>query len=120
MELDEAFSKASKQGGLQSSYSRFLLPASRMNLNDSKPLVGKEAIVSHAAALNRRVELHPLGAALSNHGDLGYTYGTFTTRNLGAPVTLTRGHYVRVWKRDTDGDWKIVAENLNTEMMKSL
>jgi ketosteroid isomerase-like protein len=41
-------------------------------------------------------------------GDLGYTWGTFTmTSNTDQTY---KGHYIRVWTRRADGQWRLAAD----------
>jgi len=49
---------------------------------------------------------------VSNSGDLAYETGTFllsTDAKSGHPTT-TKGKYVCVWKKQTDGKWKVVED----------
>jgi len=50
----------------------------------------------------------PLKAGASLSGDLGYTYGSFTLQH--EKKSPSSGYYLRVWKRQPAGDWKIAAE----------
>jgi ketosteroid isomerase-like protein len=54
----------------------------------------------------------PVYADLSASGDLGYTYGTFEFRSKdkdGKP-TVAHGKYTSIWKKQTDGSWKVVLD----------
>jgi uncharacterized protein (TIGR02246 family) len=49
--------------------------------------------------------------------DLGYTLGTYeltTNDAAGKPVTSV-GKYVTVWKKQDDGQWKVVADCFNPD-----
>jgi len=49
---------------------------------------------------------------VSNSGDLAYETGTFVLRTVdknGQPST-TNGKYVCVWKKQSDGKWKVIAD----------
>ena len=49
---------------------------------------------------------------VSSSGDLAYETGTFllsTVDKTGQPTT-TKGKYVCVWKKQTDGKWKVVED----------
>ena len=41
--------------------------------------------------------------------DFGYTYGRYELRYEGSPESQ-KGYYVRVWKRDEQGRWRIVLD----------
>ena len=50
-------------------------------------------------------------------GDLGYTRGTYESPMLGpnGEQLLERGKWVSIWKRQTDGQWRIVVDIFNTD-----
>jgi len=50
----------------------------------------------------------PIKAGVAKSGDLGYTYGSFKSKSRGDNL----GHYMRVWKKQPDSEWKIVADVL--------
>ena len=54
---------------------------------------------------------------LSSAGDLGYTRGTYESPMLGpdGQPLLERGKWVSVWKRQADGQWRIVVDIFNTD-----
>jgi ketosteroid isomerase-like protein len=52
-------------------------------------------------------------ADISRSGDLGYTYGMYDLKASGGDQKLEHGNYVRVWKRQTNGRWKVVIDILN-------
>lgn len=54
----------------------------------------------------------PIFADVAKSGELGYTYGTYTSRHTdqdGKKVTST-GKYVTIWKKQSDGTWKAVLD----------
>ncbi len=54
-------------------------------------------------------------ADVSASGDLGFTLGGYVqtaTDDQGQPTT-TRGKYVTVWRKQPDGQWKVVADIFN-------
>lgn len=58
----------------------------------------------------------PVKAEMSASGDLGYTYGNyvFTAKNKeGKPVT-SYGKYTSIWKKQKDGQWKVVVDMGNS------
>jgi ketosteroid isomerase-like protein len=59
----------------------------------------------------------PAFAAVSQGGDLAYTYGTYETTAPDAEGALgtTHGRYVTIWRKQTDGTWKVVFDMGNTE-----
>jgi ketosteroid isomerase-like protein len=85
------------------------------------PLVGRAAIEADgtpdgsAGATTAGLRRSSLAAAQARAADLGYSYGRFETRLAGATGTGTAaaepsGYYVRVWRRNASGAWRIVAQ----------
>jgi len=61
---------------------------------------------------NNRLTWTPVGADISNRGDLGYTYGTyeFHSKDKEGKATVEYGKYTSIWKRQADGNWKVVLD----------
>jgi ketosteroid isomerase-like protein len=94
----------------QATYSTFLAPNARIQRNGFLPATTGDSI-------NLRLTLLPLGlkwtlsgAAVASSGDLGYTYGLIEISGSQNP---TGGHYIRIWKKQEDGLWKILIEMLS-------
>lgn len=56
----------------------------------------------------------PLKSDVALSNDLGYTYGSYELKGTGDAVAASsaseKGYYVRVWKRDRAGRWKIALD----------
>ena len=77
----------------------------RLHLDGQMPIVGRDAVTASprtSAAVNYR----PLRSEVAASGDLAVTIGTFE-RQSAEP---RRGTWVRVWKRDVTGRWRIVFQ----------
>jgi hypothetical protein len=79
------------------------------------PLVGRPAIEADPLALAASVRRSSLAVAQARSADLGYSYGRFETRlagtaGAGAAAAAPSGYYVRVWRRNASGAWRIVAQ----------
>ena len=46
-------------------------------------------------------------------GDVAYEYGHYT---MGMGSMNDQGNYVTVWRRQPNGDWKIVEDSINSSM----
>ena len=58
-----------------------------------------------------------LNAEVSGSGDLGYTVNSYVIKVIGPegqPVE-EEGRYVRVWRKNSDGSWKIVIDTWNSD-----
>src|SRR5262245_44880949 len=59
----------------------------------------------------------PVKADVAASGDLGYTVGTWqlTGKNSkGDPLSM-KGKYMTVWKKQANGEWKVVADMGNAD-----
>jgi ketosteroid isomerase-like protein len=58
----------------------------------------------------------PVKAEMAASGDLGYTYGTyvFTAKNKEGKLVPSYGKYTSIWKKQKDGQWKVVVDMGNS------
>jgi ketosteroid isomerase-like protein len=112
-ELDRAFSKAVADQGAVKAYAATSSPAIRLYRNGSMPIVGKAAVEAmQATALG--TSWQPAHARVSASGDFGYTTGMISMG--AAPTPGSQGqpqYYVRVWRRDKSGAWKVELDIVN-------
>jgi ketosteroid isomerase-like protein len=82
--------------------------------NGQAPSVGRVAIAKSANWSPKDYQLTwtPTDAAMGPSGDVGYTWGHFEGHSKdanGNPVT-TSGRYITIWRKQTDGGWKVVLD----------
>ena len=82
--------------------------------NGKSPVVGKVAIVKSANWDPKEYQLSwtPTDAVMGPSGDIGYTWGHFEGHSKdanGNPVT-TSGRYITIWRKQPDGNWKVVLD----------
>jgi ketosteroid isomerase-like protein len=58
----------------------------------------------------------PVKAEMSASGDLGYTYGNYiyTVKNKAGKLVANYGKYTSIWKKQRDGQWKVVVDMGNS------
>jgi len=58
----------------------------------------------------------PVKAEMSASGDLGYTYGNYiyTAKNKEGKLVANYGKYTSIWKKQKDGQWKVVLDMGNS------
>lgn len=58
------------------------------------------------------------GVQVASAGDLGYTYGSYRSRLMGedGKLTMEPGKWLTIWKKQPDGDWRIVVDTYNTDI----
>ena len=87
--------------------------------NGAAPLIGRVAIAKSANWSPKDYQLTwtPTDAVMGPSGDMGYTWGHFEGHSKdanGNPVTTT-GRYMTVWRKGTDGKWKVVLDTGSNE-----
>jgi uncharacterized protein (TIGR02246 family) len=55
---------------------------------------------------------------VARSGDLGYVTGTYelTMNDANGKPATDRGKYLEVWKKQTDGTWKAIADAWNSDL----
>ena len=102
----------SKQIG--AAYSSVLTDESRLHRQGLFPVLGKAAILEHLDRSGETsVDFEPAAAGISASGDLAYTYGAYTSQPGDK-----KGYYAHFWKRDKNGDWKLIIDVTNPEDAK--
>ena len=87
---------------------------------DAPLIEGSEAIRAVFADLQAipgySLSWRPIFAEVGGAGDLGYTIGSYemVMAPEGAPITIV-GKYMTVWKKQTDGTWRVAADMFNTD-----
>jgi ketosteroid isomerase-like protein len=58
----------------------------------------------------------PVKAEMSASGDLGYTYGNYvyTAKNKDGKPVENYGKYTSIWKKQKDGQWRVVVDMGNS------
>jgi ketosteroid isomerase-like protein len=82
--------------------------------NGQAPVVGRVAIIKSATWSPKDYKLTwtPTDAVMGPSGDMGYTWGHFDGHSKdanGNPVT-TSGRYMTIWRKQPDGNWKVVLD----------
>jgi ketosteroid isomerase-like protein len=116
IELEREFLKASQSSGVMKAFQDYMSEEARLHRNGIMPLTEKDSIRSYFSGKERTLSWEPIKADISQSGDLGYTYGSYEMKETGASAATPaaeKGYYVRVWKRNKDGKWKIVLDTTN-------
>jgi ketosteroid isomerase-like protein len=113
-EADAACSKAAAAKDVEGTVSFFAEDAVKLQPKESIRKSVSELMANPGFALSWQASK----VEASRGGDLAYAVGTyqFTLNNAkGKPVT-DRGKFVAVWKKQTDGHWKMVADMANSDV----
>lgn len=113
-QLEAEFMKAAAERGSAGYMSYYADDA--VELPNGGPIIQGKVNVAKGMGFLDQKDNHltwtPVGADISASGDLGYTYGTFEFRSVdkdGKPV-VDHGKYTSIWKKQTDGSWKVALD----------
>jgi ketosteroid isomerase-like protein len=112
---DIEFANYSEKNGMKEAFINYIADNGVLLRPNHKPIIGKDS-VSGSMNKNNKVTIKwaPLFADVSISGDLGYTYGTYTSTTMAKGQTVTSsGTYVTIWKKDKEGIWKFVLDSGN-------
>jgi ketosteroid isomerase-like protein len=113
METDRLFSNASEEKGFGEAFALFSADEARVFQNKMMPIEGKEAIVKFMAEnVKGTITWEPYFVEMSASTDLAYTLGKSqsTMTSASGKKVVSHGHYVTIWKKQTDGSWKLVFD----------
>ena len=115
---DIAFSDYSVVHGLQKAFIEFAHDSVVLLKPNRMPIVGKLSLIKfYEGKSDSGVVLtwNPENAVIAESGELGYTYGfwTFITQK-----DTSRGTYLTVWKKNSNGQWKFIADTGNEGLGK--
>jgi ketosteroid isomerase-like protein len=112
LQADRDFSEMSVKKGMFSAFLFYMAEDGVILRDNSLPSKGKEALRERFAGRSDTsfvLSWDPLFEKISASGELGYTYGIHTNLEK-ATGTITRGTYITIWQKQTDGSWKFVLD----------
>jgi ketosteroid isomerase-like protein len=113
LESDEEFSSDSSEHGTPTAFAAWTVGEARVYRDGRLPAVGRREVSSLLASSRGTLTWTPLKADVAKSGDLGYTWGRFELKTGGDAGKPQSGYYVRIWRRQADGSWKVVLDILN-------
>lgn len=112
MDRDRAYSIAAGERGMPDAFSIFAAEDIRVYRSGFPPANGKQAAAADLISRDAFVTWDPAEARSALAGDLGYTYG-LAHAAAAADSAGARFTYMRIWKKSTGGDWKVVVDVMN-------
>jgi ketosteroid isomerase-like protein len=117
MQADRAFDAATAKQGLNGLLG--FIADDMTTIRPNEPIVrGKDAFGAGWKNLlstpGLTIRWKPDLAAVSRSGDLGYTVGAYEvtrTDDAGLPHLSGSGKYITIWRKQTDGSWKVVFDS---------
>lgn len=116
--IDRSFSKLSEEKGMKHAFLEFAGDNVVMLRKNKMPLKGKPALEDQFKTFTDTgfvLTWEPVFAEISESGDLGYTYGIYTSasQNPDGSKKENKGTYVSIWKKDPERNWKFVLDSGN-------
>jgi ketosteroid isomerase-like protein len=81
----------------------------RLYLPQKFPFTSKEEAIAALRADATPIKFGEPKANISRGGDLGYLWGEYTAGSAREPT----GYYLRIWRKDRAGEWKLVLDLLH-------
>jgi len=106
LKVERELLAAAKAGSVGQAYKSRLSDDARVHRPDVMPVAGKDGLHAWLAQQTMALSGEPIKADVARSGDLGYAYGSY---ELGG-AKPEKGYYARVWKRDVQGQWRIVMD----------
>jgi uncharacterized protein (TIGR02246 family) len=112
---DAAWLKAYRAKDLKKA-AAFFAEQGCMLVPNSPTLTGKVAIAKFIAKSfairDYKIAWHPTRADVAHSGELGYTSGTYrmSFKDESRKTVSDNGKYLMVWKKQTDGAWKVLFD----------
>jgi len=90
-----------------------LTASARLHRPNVMPIVGDKRILQWLATQPAFTTTDTRYTEAAKSGDLGYSWGTYSTK--GARGAMAAGFYVRVWVRERNGQWKVALDVLQPQ-----
>ena len=103
VEADKALNARIASDGTPTAYDAALGVAARLHRPNVMPQVGRPVIVAWLEKNALRWSWQTTAGEAAKSADLGYSYGLYAAGEK-------KGGYVRIWDRDADGKWWLMAE----------
>lgn len=103
---DRAFFANAKAETVAEAWMQLLSENARIHRNGEFPLVGKSAYSAWVKSQSSAISGEPIKAEIATSAEFGYSYGKYEIHAAKPEL----GYYVRVWKLDAKGNWRIVFD----------
>lgn len=108
IEAERAFSKTSEEKGFREAFLTWLAPDAIVFR--PAPVEGRPIYEKMDPANPAVLTWEPEVADIAASGEMGYTSGPFTLRPHRGAEPTGFGHYVSVWKKGSEGTWKVFLD----------
>lgn len=120
VEAERSFAGTSVQKGIRDSFIEFFADDG-VNFTpaptNAKEFYGKRPADASPVIL----DWYPIYADVAQSAEMGYTTGPYTVTDKEQKKVVSQGYYFSVWKKQADGNWKVMADiGIQTPAFKSM
>ncbi len=109
-EAEQKFLESAQKGGTRKALHDVLDKEARVYRQTVRPIIGIDSIETYFSGKPYLSLWKTQEAFASIAGDLGYSYGSYTSRGSGSNAEVEQGYFLHAWRRDALNKWKLVAE----------
>ena len=114
LNADRALAAESHAIGFKAAYAKAMAPDARKLDGGQQPAIGRDSILALIARYpaDLSIEWTPEEAVVAESGELGFTWGRYVASVHGSDgkLVVEYGKYLDVWKRQSDGAWRWIAD----------
>ena len=114
LQADWNFAKASIERGAAEAFNMYLADDAMQMPEGKEPVIGRGKIYERMKNSKTKYELQwePQGGDVAKSRDLGWTWGKSTViiQNEDGTAQKFYGKYLNVWKKQSDGSWKVLVD----------
>ena len=116
LDMDYEFARASVKKGPSAAFYLYLADNAMQLPEGSLPIYGRTAIYETMKGDHYDLLWTPVKAEVARSGELGWTWGKYVVvvRNDDGTETKMFGKYLNIWRKQTDGKWKVVVDMGNS------
>jgi ketosteroid isomerase-like protein len=112
IKTEDDFSKQVAEKKTVDAFLSYLADDVRLFRTQAFPAIGREAARAMLLSKPGVLTWQLTKAEVSRSGDLGYSYGSYEFK-MSDSKAAESGNYLRIWKKQSDGKWKVVLDLLN-------
>jgi ketosteroid isomerase-like protein len=116
LQTDRDFAALSLKAGAAEAFKQYSLEDLVLLPPNAEPVYGRNDVSQGFVEFDKKfiLDWQPQAAEVAASGDLAYSWGTSTGTDRATGQPAFRGKYLTVWKKDTDGNWKMLADMGNS------
>ncbi len=112
LETDYEFARTSVKKGPSAAFYLYLADNAMQLPEGSLPIYGRTAIYETMKGDHYDLLWTPVKAEVARSGELGWTWGKYVVvvRNDDGSETKMFGKYLNIWRKQSDGKWKVIVD----------